>query len=107
MMAQVCKLGSLLGPKCIMANPKTGTVTFEIEKAVQEIKAGKVKYRADKAGNVHVAIGKSSFDNEKLVDKFAASTETIEKVKRQSAKDTYAKNVSSATTMNPGVKVND
>ncbi|HIS28505.1 MAG TPA: 50S ribosomal protein L1 [Candidatus Avamphibacillus intestinigallinarum] len=106
MMAEVGKLGRVLGPKGLMPNPKTGTVTFEIEKAVQEIKAGKVEYRADKAGNVHVAIGKISFDNEKLVENFAAIAETIEKVKPQSAKGTYVKNVSIASTMGPGIKVN-
>lgn len=106
MMAEVGKLGRVLGPKGLMPNPKTGTVTFEIEKAVQEIKAGKVEYRADKAGNVHVAIGKISFDNEKLVENFAALAETIEKVKPQSAKGTYVKNVSIASTMGPGIKVN-
>ena len=106
MMAEVGKLGRVLGPKGLMPNPKTGTVTFDIEKAVQEIKAGKVEYRADKAGNVHVAIGKISFDNEKLVENFAAIAETIEKVKPQSAKGTYVKNVSIASTMGPGIKVN-
>ncbi|MFD2640147.1 50S ribosomal protein L1 [Piscibacillus salipiscarius] len=105
MMAQVGKLGRVLGPKGLMPNPKTGTVTFEIEKAVQDIKAGKVEYRVDKAGNIHVPIGKVSFDDQKLVENFDALTETIVKAKPQSSKGTYMKNVSVASTMGPGVKV--
>ncbi len=91
MMAQVGKLGRVLGPKGLMPNPKTGTVTFEIEKAVQDIKAGKVEYRVDKAGNIHVPIGKVSFDDQKLVENFDALTETIVKAKPQSSKGTYMK----------------
>ncbi|GEL78080.1 50S ribosomal protein L1 [Tenuibacillus multivorans] len=105
MMAQVGKLGRVLGPKGLMPNPKTGTVTFEVEKAVQEIKAGKVEYRVDKAGNIHVPIGKVSFDDQKLVENFDAITETLVKAKPQSSKGTYMRNVSVSSTMGPGIKV--
>ncbi|OZU87234.1 50S ribosomal protein L1 [Virgibacillus indicus] len=105
MMAEVGKLGRVLGPKGLMPNPKTGTVTFEVEKAVKDIKAGKVEYRVDKQSNIHVPIGKISFDNEKLVENFAALTEQLVKVKPQSSKGTYMKNVSISSTMGPGIKV--
>src|SRR5699024_11760673 len=83
----------MLGPKGLMPNPKTGTVTFDVGKAVQEIKAGKVEYRVDKSANVHVPIGKISFDNAKLVENFEAIVDTIVKAKPQSSKGTYMKNV--------------
>ncbi|OKL35937.1 50S ribosomal protein L1 [Domibacillus mangrovi] len=105
MMGEVGKLGRVLGPKGLMPNPKTGTVTFDLEKALQEIKAGKVEYRADKAGNVHVPVGKVSFDNEKLVENFAAIYDTMMKVKPSAAKGVYMKNVSVTSTMGPGVKI--
>ncbi len=105
MMAEVGKLGRVLGPKGLMPNPKTGTVTFEVANAVKEIKAGKVEYRVDKSANIHVPIGKISFDNDKLAENFAAITETIVKVKPQSAKGIYMRNVSVASTMGPGIKV--
>jgi large subunit ribosomal protein L1 len=105
MMGEVGKLGRVLGPKGLMPNPKTGTVTFDLEKALQEIKAGKVEYRVDKAGNVHVPVGKVSFDNEKLVENFTAIFDTMMKVKPSSAKGIYMKNVSVTSTMGPGVKV--
>ncbi len=105
MMGEVGKLGRILGPKGLMPNPKTGTVTFDVQKAVKEIKAGKVEYRVDKAGNIHVPIGKTSFENEKLVENFRTIFETIEKAKPASAKGTYMKNVSVTTTMGPGIKV--
>ena len=105
MMAEVGKLGRVLGPKGLMPNPKTGTVTFEVEKAVKDIKAGKVEYRVDKAGNVHVPIGKVSFDNEKLIENFEAITETIIKAKPQASKGTYMKNVAISSTMGPGIRV--
>ncbi|WP_345244157.1 50S ribosomal protein L1 [Pontibacillus salipaludis] len=105
MMAEVGKLGRVLGPKGLMPNPKTGTVTFDVEKAVNEIKAGKVEYRVDKAGNIHVPIGKVSFENEKLVENFTAITETLMKAKPQAAKGTYMRNASVASTMGPGVRV--
>jgi large subunit ribosomal protein L1 len=105
MMAEVGKLGRVLGPKGLMPNPKTGTVTFEVANAVKEIKAGKVEYRVDKSANIHVPIGKISFDNDKLAENFEAITETIVKVKPQSAKGIYMRNVSVASTMGPGIKV--
>ncbi|WP_280772113.1 50S ribosomal protein L1 [Salipaludibacillus daqingensis] len=106
MMAQVGKLGRVLGPKGLMPNPKTGTVTFEVERAVTEIKAGKVEYRVDKSGNIHVPIGKASFDQDKLVENFQTMMDTLMKVKPAAAKGTYLKNVSLAATMGPGLKVN-
>ncbi|MFC2949287.1 50S ribosomal protein L1 [Virgibacillus sediminis] len=105
MMAEVGKLGRVLGPKGLMPNPKTGTVTFDVEKAVKDVKAGQVEYRVDKSANIHVPIGKLSFENDKLVDNFAALAEQLVKVKPQSAKGTYMKNVSIASTMGPGIKV--
>ncbi|MBD1382775.1 50S ribosomal protein L1 [Metabacillus arenae] len=105
MMGEVGKLGRVLGPKGLMPNPKTGTVTFEVEKAVKEIKAGKVEYRADKSGNIHVPIGKVSFEDDKLIENFSTIYETMLKAKPASAKGTYVKNVSVTSTMGPGVKV--
>jgi large subunit ribosomal protein L1 len=105
MMGEVGKLGRTLGPKGLMPNPKTGTVTFDVTRAINEIKAGKVEYRVDKAGNIHVPIGKASFENEKLVENFNTVFETLLKVKPSAAKGTYMKNVTVASTMGPGVKV--
>ncbi|WP_407271459.1 50S ribosomal protein L1 [Radiobacillus sp. PE A8.2] len=105
MMAEVGKLGRVLGPKGLMPNPKTGTVTFEVTKAVEEIKAGKVEYRVDKSSNIHVPIGKISFDAQKLAENFTAITETLIKVKPQASKGVYMKNASIASTMGPGIKV--
>jgi large subunit ribosomal protein L1 len=105
MMAEVGKLGRILGPKGLMPNPKTGTVTFEVEKAVNDIKAGKVEYRVDKASNLHVPIGKVSFDDAKLIENFKTIVETIIKVKPQSSKGTYVRNVAITSTMGPGIKV--
>jgi len=106
MMAEVGKLGRILGPKGLMPNPKTGTVTFEVEKAVKEIKAGKVEYRVDKAGNVHVPIGKVSFETDKLVENLKTVIEALIKAKPAAAKGTYLKNISVSSTMGPGIKVN-
>ena len=106
MMAEVGKLGRVLGPRGLMPNPKTGTVTMDVKKAVDEIKAGKVEYRVDKAGNIHVPIGKVSFDNEKLVENFKAIYDVLLKAKPSAAKGTYVKNVSISSTMGPGIKVN-
>ncbi|CAM3936656.1 50S ribosomal protein L1 [Mesobacillus zeae] len=105
MMGEVGKLGRTLGPKGLMPNPKTGTVTFDVTKAVNEIKAGKVEYRVDKAGNIHVPIGKVSFEDDKLIENFNTIFETMMKVKPSAAKGTYMKNVTVSTTMGPGVKV--
>jgi len=105
MMGEVGKLGRVLGPKGLMPNPKTGTVTFDVTRAINEIKAGKVEYRVDKSGNIHVPIGKASFENEKLVENFNTIFETMLKVKPSAAKGTYMKNVTVASTMGPGVKI--
>lgn len=105
MMGEVGKLGRVLGPKGLMPNPKTGTVTFDVTKAVQEIKAGKVEYRVDKAGNVHVPVGKVSFESSKLIENFTAIFDTMMKVKPSAAKGVYMKNIAITSTMGPGVKV--
>lgn len=106
MMGTVGKLGRVLGPKGLMPNPKTGTVTFEVEKAVKEIKAGKIEYRTDKAGNIHAPIGKVSFDSVKLEENLRALVDALVKAKPAAAKGTYMKNVTVSSTMGPGVKVN-
>lgn len=105
MMGEVGKLGRVLGPKGLMPNPKTGTVTFDVTKAVNEIKAGKVEYRVDKAGNIHAPIGKVSFEDAKLVENFTTVYEILMKAKPAAAKGTYMKNVAVTTTMGPAVKV--
>lgn len=105
MMGQVGRLGRVLGPKGLMPNPKTGTVTFDIEKAVEEIKAGKIEYRADKAGNIHAPIGKASFDINALYENLGTIIDTLQKAKPAAAKGTYMKNVTVSSTMGPGVKV--
>ena len=99
MMGEVGKLGRVLGYKGLMPNPKTGTVTFDVTKAVNEIKAGKVEYRVDKAGNIHVPIGKVSFEDAKLVENFKTIADTLQKLSQ--AKGTYMKNVTVASTMGP------
>jgi large subunit ribosomal protein L1 len=106
MMGTVGKLGKLLGPKGLMPNPKTGTVTFEVEKAIKEIKAGKVEYRADKAGIIHVPIGKVSFEQEKLEENYKTIAETVMKAKPAAAKGQYVKSVTISSTTGPGVKIN-
>jgi len=105
MMASVGKLGRVLGPKGLMPNPKTGTVTFDVSKAIAEIKAGKIEYRTDKQGNIHAPIGKISFEDEKLIENFRTLVDTIQKAKPAAAKGTYMKNVTVSSTMGPGVKV--
>lgn len=106
MMGVVGRLGKVLGPKGLMPNPKSGTVTMDIEKALQEIKAGKVEYRLDKQNIVHTPIGKASFGAEKLQDNFNALLEAVVKAKPAAAKGQYLKSVTVASTMGPGVKVN-
>lgn len=106
MMGQVGKLGRVLGPKGLMPNPKTGTVTFEVEKAVKEIKAGKIEYRTDKAGNIHAPIGKVSFDTAKLEENLNTVIDTLQKAKPAAAKGTYVRNISVSSTMGPGIRVN-
>ncbi len=105
MMGVVGKLGKVLGPKGLMPNPKSGTVTMDLAKAMEEIKAGKVEYRLDKTNIVHTPIGKVSFGPEKLADNFNALLETLVKAKPAAAKGQYLKSVTVATTMGPGVKV--
>lgn len=105
MMAEVGKLGRVLGPKGLMPNPKTGTVTMDVTKAVEEVKAGKVTYRVDKAGNIHVPIGKVSFDNDKLLENFQTINDTLLRVKPATTKGQYIKNITVTTTFGPGVKV--
>ncbi|HAP4851831.1 TPA: 50S ribosomal protein L1 [Enterococcus faecalis] len=105
MMATVGKLGRVLGPKGLMPNPKTGTVTMDVTKAVEEVKAGKVTYRVDKAGNIHVPIGKVSFDNKKLVENFNTINDVLLKAKPSTAKGQYIKNISVTTTFGPGIHV--
>ena len=105
MMGEVGRLGRVLGPKGLMPNPKTGTVTMDVTKAVEEIKAGKVTYRVDKAGNIHVPIGKVSFPEEKLVENFKTIHETLLRVKPATVKGQYVRNVAVTTTFGPGVKV--
>ena len=105
MMAEVGKLGRVLGPKGLMPNPKTGTVTMDVTKAVNEVKAGKVTYRVDKAGNIHVPIGKVSFDTDKLIENFNTINDTLLKAKPSAAKGQYIKNISVTTTFGPGIHV--
>ena len=105
MMAQVGQLGRVLGPKGLMPNPKTGTVTMDVTKAVEEVKAGKVTYRVDKQGNIHVPIGKVSFEDDKLIENFKALHEVIMKAKPAATKGAYIKNLTVTTTFGPGVKV--
>ena len=105
MMAELGKLGRILGPKGLMPNPKTGTVTMDVTKAVQETKAGKVTYRTDKDGNVHMPIGRVSFEDAQLAENFKVVYDLLVKSKPSSAKGTYMKNVVVSTTMGPSVKV--
>ena len=106
MMGVVGRLGKILGPKGLMPNPKSGTVTMDIERALQEIKAGKVEYRLDKTNIIHTPIGKASFGPEKLADNFNALLEAVVKAKPAAAKGQYLKSVTVASTMGPGIKVN-
>jgi large subunit ribosomal protein L1 len=106
MMGVVGRLGKVLGPKGLMPNPKSGTVTMDLTKALEEIKAGKVEYRLDKTNIIHTPIGKASFGEEKLKENFAALIEAIIKAKPAAAKGQYLKSVTVSTTMGPGVKLN-
>ena len=105
MMAIVGRLGRVLGPRNLMPNPKTGTVTMDVTKAVEEVKAGKVTYRTDKEGNVHLPIGRVSFDDAKLVENFNTIYDLIVRLKPTSAKGTYIKNIAVSSTMGPAIKV--
>ncbi len=106
MMGVVGRLGKVLGPKGLMPNPKSGTVTMDVEKAIQEVKAGKVEYRLDKSNIIHTPIGKASFGKDKLADNFNALMEAIIKARPAAAKGQYLKSVTVASTMGPGVKIN-
>jgi len=105
MMGAVGKIGKLLGPRGLMPNPKTGTVTFNIKETVQELKAGKIEFKVDKAGIVHAPLGKVSFGLEKLKDNIIAMVETIFKLKPPTSKGVYVKNISLSSTQGPGVKI--
>ena len=105
MMGKLGRLGRVLGPKGLMPNPKTGTVTMDIANAVNEVKKGKITYRVDKEGNINVLIGKVSFDNEKLVDNFNALYNVILKARPTKVKGTYIRNLVLTTTMGPGIHV--
>ncbi len=106
MMGVVGRLGRVLGPKGLMPNPKSGTVTFDVAKAIDEIKAGKVEYRLDKTNIIHVTVGKVSFGKEKLAENFAALMEAIIKAKPSAAKGQYLRSITVVSTMGPGVKIN-
>ncbi|MBR5931831.1 MAG: 50S ribosomal protein L1 [Lachnospiraceae bacterium] len=106
MMGVVGRLGKILGPKGLMPNPKAGTVTMDVAKAIAEIKAGKIEYRLDKANIVHCPIGKVSFSNEQLQENFKALTDAIIKARPAALKGTYLKSITVASTMGPGVKIN-
>jgi large subunit ribosomal protein L1 len=105
MMGLVGRLGKILGPRGLMPNPKVGTVTMDVGRAVQELKGGKVEYRVDKAGNVHVPVGKVSFGDQKLIDNASAVLDSLVRAKPASAKGTYLQHIAVSTTMGPGVKV--
>ena len=105
MMPMLGKIGKLLGPKGLMPNPKTGTVTTDVVKAIEETKKGKVNYRTDSFGNVHGVFGKASFENDKLIENLKTFIDVILKAKPTTAKGIYVKNVSISSTMGPGVKI--
>ncbi len=105
MMSLVGKIGKILGPRGLMPNPKVGTVTFDLKRAIQELKAGKTEFRVDKSGNVHVFIGKLSFGPKKLEENLIAVLDAIQRAKPASSKGTYLQNVSVSTTMSPGITI--
>ncbi len=106
MMGQVGRLGKVLGPKGLMPNPKVGTVTMDVARAVEEIKAGKIEYRTDKAGNISCAIGKASFSSEDLLDNYRVIVDTVIKARPVAAKGQYVKSCTLSSTMGPGVPMN-
>jgi large subunit ribosomal protein L1 len=105
MMGQVSKLGKILGPRGLMPNPKVGTVTFEIGRTVKEMKAGRVEFRVDKAGNLHMPVGKVSFGKEKLLENVNSLIDAVVRLKPPSSKGTYIKGIAVSTTMSPGIKI--
>ena len=105
MMGELGKIGRVLGPKGLMPNPKTGTVSMDIAKAIKDVKAGKVEYRADKEGNINVTIGRVSFDAEKLYENFKTIYDIVVKAKPSAVKGTYMNNLTITTTMGPSIKV--
>jgi len=105
MMGMVSKLGKILGPRGLMPNPKVGTVTFDIAKTVKEMKAGRVEFRVDKAGNLHIPVGKISFGKEKLLENVNSLLDVIVRLKPPSSKGTYVKGIAICTTMSPGIKI--
>ncbi len=105
MMSKIGRLGRVLGPRGLMPNPKTGTVTMDVTKAINEIKAGKVEYRVDKVGNILVTIGKVSFDNNKLAENLKAIYDVLAKLRPSTVKGNYVLNLSIASTMGPGIKI--
>ncbi len=106
MMASVGRLGRILGPRGLMPNPKTGTVTFDVKRAVEEVKAGKIEYRLDKGANVHAVLGKVSFPAEKLLENFQVVQDALQKAKPSAAKGQYFRGISVSTTMGPSIVVN-
>ena len=105
MMATVGKLGKILGPRGLMPNPKVGTVTFDVGKTVKEIKAGKVEFKVDKGGNVHIPVGKVSFDSQKLIDNTQAVIDSVNKAKPPTSKGKYLKKMTISSTMGPGIQI--
>ncbi|HBL56606.1 MAG TPA: 50S ribosomal protein L1 [Candidatus Lambdaproteobacteria bacterium] len=105
MMAVVGRIGKILGPRGLMPNPKVGTVTFEVESVIKNIKAGQVEFRADKQGNLHASVGKISFDTDKLCENISALVDTVKRMKPSSSKGIYLRNFSVSSTMGPGLKV--
>lgn len=106
-MGELGKLGRILGPRGLMPNPKSGTVTFDVAKAVAEVKAGKIEFRVDKAGNVHAAVGKCSFSADKLFDNVQLFVGTVLRARPSSAKGKYVKSISFSSTMGPSVRVDE
>jgi large subunit ribosomal protein L1 len=104
-MGQVGQLGRILGPRGLMPTPKAGTVTFEVAKAVKEIKAGKIEFRVDRTGNVHAPIGRVSFDADRLAENLGAFMDTVVRAKPAAAKGTYIRSVTVTSTMGPGIKI--
>ena len=105
MMGQVGRIGRVLGPRGLMPNPKTGTVTFDVGKIVSELKAGRVEFRVDKAGIIHLSFGRVDFSGDKLQDNLASVLETLARLKPASAKSPYFRSVTVSSTMGPGVKI--